>query len=51
MIIVDDIQKGYDRSGEVRIWASQGSLVAREGIQAYVGVSCEVKRMNSGYCS
>ncbi len=48
MIIVDDVGKGYDRSGQVPIWACAGSLIEREGIQAYVGVSLRSKKDEYG---
>jgi len=39
MIIVDDIKKEVDRSGETKIWARQGGFLENEGVQAFVGVS------------
>ncbi len=48
MIIVDDVGKGYDRSGQIPIWARSGNLIDREGIQAYVGVSLRSKKDEYG---
>jgi PAS domain S-box-containing protein len=48
IIIVDDINKGYDRSGEVPIWVRPGGLLDREGIQAYVGISLRSKKDEFG---
>jgi PAS domain S-box-containing protein len=48
LVIVDDIQKGYDRFGQVRIWARPGSLLDREGVRAYVGISLRSKKDEFG---
>jgi PAS domain S-box-containing protein len=48
MIIVDDVDKRRDRSGEIKIWARSGNLIEREGIQAYVGVSLRSKKDEFG---
>jgi GAF domain-containing protein len=39
MVVVDDIQKGMDRSEKIKIWANQGGFLGNEVIQAFVGVS------------
>lgn len=39
MVIVDDVQKGVDRSTTTPIWAGKGGFLEIEGIHAFVGVS------------
>jgi len=41
LIIVDDVRTRQDRSGEVEIWRDPGSLMADEGIEAFVGVALQ----------
>jgi GAF domain-containing protein len=41
IIIVDDILKEVDRSGEIKIGARQGGFLENEAVQAFVGVSLQ----------
>lgn len=44
MVIVDDVQKGLDRSGETRVWAREGSFLEQEGVNAFIGISLRTRK-------
>lgn len=42
LVIVDNVQDGIDRSGEIKIWVRKKSLLEVEEVRAFIGISLRI---------